>query len=84
MTLLDDGRVILVSGKDISIEVEGEFKFVEQLTLPATSNAGDIVKAQVCFVPKHYKGTFGSIPHPPLICHDFWIAATRRWSKPLK
>ncbi len=29
MTLLDDGRVILVSGKDISIEVEEEFKFVE-------------------------------------------------------
>ena len=29
MTLLDDGRVILVSGKDISIEVEGEFRFIE-------------------------------------------------------
>lgn len=29
MTLLDDGRVILVSGNGISIEVEGEFRFIE-------------------------------------------------------
>jgi hypothetical protein len=29
MMLCDDARVILVSGKEISIEVEGEFRFIE-------------------------------------------------------
>jgi hypothetical protein len=29
MMLSDDARVILVSGKEISIEVEGEFRFIE-------------------------------------------------------
>jgi hypothetical protein len=29
MMLSDDARVILVSGKKISIEIEGEFKFIE-------------------------------------------------------
>jgi hypothetical protein len=31
MMLSDDARVIVISGKGISIEVEGEFRFVESV-----------------------------------------------------